>query len=203
MHAETSRWRACVAGPGRSRRSLCRSRFSSTRPTSFFSSTHSTGLGLSRGTDADQGRAEDLRMLVENRLAGNGVERLVFRDHAMRLAAAEPKSALLVEIADVTHAVPEAVAVRDFRQGRLFRAMKIGACDDRAADDDFTDFARTAATARRTRRNRSSLMRMMRTVIRPPVGRRDAGALGGVRGVCRSGFRSLPMLQTGSASVAP
>src|SRR4051812_461161 len=91
---------------------------------------------LAAWAGADEGRAIDPRVLIEDGLAGNGIERAAWGDHAVRFAAAEPEprgADILVcriqrfifhgrqeclphlfEIADVAHAVPEGLAVADF-----------------------------------------------------------------------------------------
>src|SRR5205085_9963262 len=69
--------------------------------------------------DPDQRGSSDKRMIVENGLTGDREQRLAFRNHALRLAAAKPKPAAVVEIADVTHAVVETTA----RRARNLRAL--------------------------------------------------------------------------------
>src|SRR3954447_25844714 len=85
---------------------------------------------LTRRACTNERRAIDPRVLIEDGLAGNGIERAAWGDHAVRFAAAEPEprgADILVcriqrqeclphlfEIADVAHAVPEGLAVADF-----------------------------------------------------------------------------------------
>ncbi len=63
------------------------------------------GDGLPADLDAHQRRAEHVGMSVEDRLAGDGVERLVGQDDPVRLPPAEPDPPAIVEIADVAHPV--------------------------------------------------------------------------------------------------
>ena len=80
-------------------------------------------------------------MLIKDRLARNRVHRPAGRQHAMGHAPAEPKPLLLVEIADVSHAMPDLLAVGDFRQRVPLGAGHILARHDRSADDQLADFA--------------------------------------------------------------
>src|SRR5439155_7367045 len=85
------------------------------------------------------GRATEVRVLVEDCLAGVGEQCPGGGLHAVRLAPAVPGPALLVEIADVAHAVPPGAAVLDLRERRLPFAPEIFAGDDRAFDDQLAN----------------------------------------------------------------
>ncbi len=80
--------------------------------------------------------------LREDGLAGLGEVGLALRDDAVRLPAEEPEAALLVEAAEVAHAVPEAVLVLDLRERRLLGPGVVAPRDDGAADGDLADLAR-------------------------------------------------------------
>src|SRR5262245_30874521 len=71
--------------------------------------------GIAAG-HAHEGGARHARAGVEDALAGNGEARPLVREDAVRLAAAEPEPTLRVEVAEVAHAMPEALAVLDLRQ---------------------------------------------------------------------------------------
>src|SRR5690606_27088096 len=67
-------------------------------------------------------------------------------DHALRLAAAEPQPAVRIEIAEVAHAVHDALAaVRagfpDLGQARLHVAVVVGVGGAGAGHGDLADFA--------------------------------------------------------------
>ena len=55
--------------------------------------------------DAYERRARDGRVGVEDGFAGNGEERLLFQNNAMRLPPAKPDPPLRVAITDVSHAM--------------------------------------------------------------------------------------------------
>ena len=91
--------------------------------------------------EAHQGGAAHLRMFVEDRLADHGVEHTVGGAHPVRLAAAEPEPPCVVQVAHVTHAVPESVIVRDLGQQVFAFVAVIGAGDHRSANRDLADLA--------------------------------------------------------------
>src|SRR2546422_2997533 len=94
-----------------------------------------------RRPDPHEGRAKHIRVLIEDRLAGVGEERAGFGLHPVGLAPAVPDTALLVEIADVPHAVPPGVAVLDLGECGIPFTPKIFAGDDGAFDDQLADLA--------------------------------------------------------------
>src|SRR5262249_47563720 len=63
---------------------------------------------------ADERRAINRGMLIEYRLAGDRKQRAAGSDDAMGLASAKPETVLLVQIADVTHPVPESLSIVNF-----------------------------------------------------------------------------------------
>src|SRR5690606_14778519 len=96
--------------------------------------------------DADQGRAVHVRMHVEHRLDLFGVERAVGGFDAVRLATAEPQPPLVVEPAQVAHAVDDAVLpatrrLADLGQPRLRLAVEVGVGHARPGHGDLADFA--------------------------------------------------------------
>src|SRR6266700_127360 len=82
-------------------------------------------------------------MHIEHRLARNREQRALRRYDALGFPAAKPEAAMLVEVADVAHAVIEIVAIRDgdFRQRRRLRPILVRASDDSAARSNLADFA--------------------------------------------------------------
>ncbi len=88
-----------------------------------------------------QGRAEDCRMVVEDRFAGNREQRALTNHHAMRFAAAEPKSVAIVQVADVPHAMPNAVSISDLVQRILIAADDVTLGHHRSGDDQLADLA--------------------------------------------------------------
>src|SRR5206468_11813565 len=78
---------------------------------------------------------------VENRLAGISEERAGGGLHAIRRAPAIPDPALLVQVANIAHAVPPGVAVLDLGVCGIPFAPKICAGNDRAFDDQLADLA--------------------------------------------------------------
>src|SRR5687767_7050663 len=89
---------------------------------------------LVRAPNAYQGGAEDLRMRVEDALAGDREVCAGVRHDAMRLAAAEPDASAVVEITHVAHAVPErAVWPVDLVQGGCVGPVVVRPRHDRAA----------------------------------------------------------------------
>src|SRR5437879_12193318 len=66
-----------------------------------------------RRPDPHEGRAKHARVLVEDRLAGVSEERAEGGLHAVRRAPAIPDPVLLVQVANIAHAVPPGAAVLD------------------------------------------------------------------------------------------
>ena len=62
---------------------------------------------------ANEGRAKDERMGVEDPFDRLGEVRPLGRDDAMRLAPAEPEPALFIEVAEVSHAMGDVGVGRD------------------------------------------------------------------------------------------
>src|SRR6185369_17982533 len=70
----------------------------------------------------------------------DGVEGVPGGDDPVCLAAAEPDPALIVQIAHVTHAVPDAAGrIGDLGQAGRLGAVQVGAADLRAAHGDLAD----------------------------------------------------------------
>src|SRR5438270_13953764 len=88
-----------------------------------------------------EGRAKYVRVLVKDRLAGVGEERAGGGLHPVALAPAVPEPALLVQVANIAHAVPPGVAVLDFGERGIPLALKIFTGDDGAFDDQLADLA--------------------------------------------------------------
>src|SRR5690348_7792196 len=76
-------------------------------------------------------RAENGWMLVENPLAGLGVQYAALGLHPMCDAATKPESVLRIEVARVAHAMPEVRAVLDFGERVVFHARDVLGGDDR------------------------------------------------------------------------
>src|SRR5262245_6510210 len=90
--------------------------------------------------DADKGGAVDPGMLIEDGFAGDGEKSAAGRDDAMGFAAAEPE-AVVFQISDVAHAMPEGCAVAGFVEGVGFRAGDVFGGNNGTADDELADFA--------------------------------------------------------------
>src|SRR5438309_5498626 len=89
--------------------------------------------------DPHEGRATHVPVLVEDRLAGVGEQRAGCGLHPVALAPAVPDPALLVQVANIAHAVPPGVAVLDLGESAIPLAPKIFAGDDGAFDDQLAD----------------------------------------------------------------
>jgi hypothetical protein len=61
---------------------------------------------LSWGANSDQGRASNIRMLVEDAFAGNGIQRPRRSNDPVRYPAAKPEPILVIQVARIPHAVP-------------------------------------------------------------------------------------------------
>src|SRR5690606_19053658 len=61
-------------------------------------------------TQSNQRAAADPRMLEKDRLTAVGQQPPLSRLHAFSLPPAEPKFPVLVQVAEITHAVPNAIA---------------------------------------------------------------------------------------------
>src|SRR5688572_6812844 len=115
---------------------------------------------LAGRSDADQSAAVDFLMAVEDRLAGDRVQRALRRDDAMGLASAEPEAVRRTgfqpalsggdtletcptfEIPDVPHPVPEtSVAVANLVQRVAIRARHVLGRDHRPLHDQLADLA--------------------------------------------------------------
>ena len=97
-------------------------------------------LLTARRTQSDQRRSEYFGMGIEYTLHRDGVEGVLRRDDPMGFAAAEPDPAALVQIAHISHAVPDAAGrIGYFCHSGRFVTIKIGAAYLRAAYGDFTD----------------------------------------------------------------
>ncbi len=59
----------------------------------------------------------------------------------MRFAAAEPEFVLLIEVADVSHAMPEGVSVGNFGERGGFWSSVVFPSSGRTANDDFADLS--------------------------------------------------------------
>jgi hypothetical protein len=83
-------------------------RFRSSRHFSgpWFDNDHRALLALL--ADSNKRRPGDRRVLVENRLAWDREHRALRRLYPMCFAAAEPKSPNTIQVADITHAMPNA-----------------------------------------------------------------------------------------------
>src|SRR6185503_6795604 len=81
------------------------------------------------------------RMLVEHALDPDRGDYAVRGLEPVRLAAAEPEAPLPVEVAEVAHAVQDAVAVPDLRQAVGLWGVVIGGADQEPTDDDLSDLA--------------------------------------------------------------
>ena len=101
------------------------------------------GHDLAVPFDSDQGRPRDLGMSVEDRLAGDGEERLLGQDHPVRLPPAEPEPSLVVAIAQVSHAMKKRLprGVGDLGQAGCLGSVEILSGHDRAGHDDLADLA--------------------------------------------------------------
>jgi hypothetical protein len=69
-----------------------------------------------RGTDAYQSRPMNVRVLIEDGFTGLGVQIASVGSHAMRFAPTEPKSTFLVQVSNVSHTVPDTLAILNFMQ---------------------------------------------------------------------------------------
>ena len=61
-------------------------------------------------------------VLIEDGFARNCKHRSAFGLHAMGLPAAKPKPLLVVEVADISDAVPKRITILNFGDGVLIRA---------------------------------------------------------------------------------
>ena len=78
-------------------------------------------------------------MLVEDRLAGDGVEFAAGGHHPVGAAAAEPEPARSVQVAQVAHPVPDRAAVGDLGQRVLPLVMVVARGHHRSLDHDLAD----------------------------------------------------------------
>ena len=76
------------------------------------------------------------------------------RHDALRLAATEPETAPFVEIADIAHAMPEAISIDDLRQHRRLRPIVVRPRHHRPLHCDFADVAARQFEIVAPRRNR-------------------------------------------------
>ena len=102
---------------------------------------------LAKLADADQRGAAHAGHGVEHRLGLFGVQRAGGGFHALGLAPAEPQPALLVEPADIAHAVHDALAAvvlhfADLGRGRGLRAVVVAVGGGGAGHGDLADLAR-------------------------------------------------------------
>lgn len=89
---------------------------------------------------ADQGGAEDKRVAVKRFFATISVESFFWAGHPFSLASAEPKLPEFIEVAEISHAVPEeAVGVDAFGGQSSFGAVVVSGGDDWSTGDDFAD----------------------------------------------------------------
>src|SRR5262245_61445403 len=93
-------------------------------------------------------------MLIEDRFAGDREERSARRDHAVRLAAAEPE-AVVHQISHVAHAMPERLAVANFVQSVALRARRVLRRHHGPAHDQLADFTGGQLVRLLERRNRA------------------------------------------------
>ena len=112
------------------------------------------GRLLAARADADQRRALDVVMGIEDGLDAFGEQRAVGGFHAMRLAAAVPEAARFVEIADVAHAMPgaeaggwEPVRFTNLAVGIALGSRYVSGRRLWPADDELADFARAVAAS--------------------------------------------------------
>src|SRR5262245_35665229 len=89
-----------------------------------------------------QGGAINPGMPVEDGFTGNGKEGALGSDHAMRFAAAKPESIAVVQIANVSHAMPKGTAVLDLVQSIGLGARYVLRGHHGAPDNQLSNFPR-------------------------------------------------------------
>ena len=80
-------------------------------------------------------------MLVEDCLAGNREPGAIAMGDTVRFATTKPESVAGIQVADVTHAMPNLIPIADLVHGVLVTADDILSRDHRAGDHQLADLA--------------------------------------------------------------
>ena len=98
------------------------------------------GKGVPAFSESDERGAKYVRMRVENRFAGFGEKRSRGGFDAFRFATEEPKFAFVVEVADISHAMPDGAVggIFDFGGGGRACVVEISVRGCRSANADFS-----------------------------------------------------------------